>query len=421
MLLRTEKYGPQDKISITLGDYITLFVGPNNTGKSYTSRALYSILRSCRKNGCKKNYLVYLLTNSFGTNKDTLRKVSKDMMGEFIIQLTEHKPFFNIQIDYDYSREEKLRIHTEGRLENIAAWYIPMKRHLGLELSILTSIAQMYNRSIIDFYLHIVRQLANKWFRPEEAEKKIKEVIPQPLIKESPEFEYFINLFESMEKFSQILIPITEERNLSMIYQLIQPTIIDVIIASWLVNEKDQLNKDIILLFKDTFPEFRFPLPGIPINIVKEQYSEALPSQLVSSGIIQILPILYVLDHVIDKLHENPTIKTYVIIEEPELNLELIRQASLAERLTSLLSKLRKRDYNISFIISTHSEFFTYSVTRWLARNNMLNYGKVYEFTQMGVEERKILSNGKVEISSFSKALTKVFFERELEDINNDT
>ena len=47
--LKVENFGPIDKATIQVGQF-TVFAGPNNTGKTFVAKMLYSILRARNEN-----------------------------------------------------------------------------------------------------------------------------------------------------------------------------------------------------------------------------------------------------------------------------------------------------------------------------------------------------------------------------------
>ena len=47
--LKIKNFGPIDEATIQVGQF-TVFAGPNNTGKTFVSKMLYSILSSRNKN-----------------------------------------------------------------------------------------------------------------------------------------------------------------------------------------------------------------------------------------------------------------------------------------------------------------------------------------------------------------------------------
>ena len=80
---------------------MTLFVGPNNTGKTFVSRAVYAILKSCRGDECDVNRLTTLLLNTSIASEQDLWFVSREFCGKFSLMLEDKDLKFKVRIDYN--------------------------------------------------------------------------------------------------------------------------------------------------------------------------------------------------------------------------------------------------------------------------------------------------------------------------------
>jgi len=208
--------------------------------------------------------------------------------------------------------------------------------------------------------------------------------------------------------------PILEQRPdaLKATAVALSPTLLDLAIA---VHAAEGVGVDERLkrVFRDLFPEFPYKALGLYHSDRAE--APEIPPHLLSSGMIQSLPLLCLLNLAL--LHaEQGYERVFVFIDEPELNLELVRQSSFSKMLMDVVYSLRREGKRVSLIIATHSDFIAYSITRWLARNNLRDLARVYEFKPDGVEEREIDEYGEVELETFSRAVRKMFFEEEIEE-----
>ncbi len=123
-----ENYGPIIKADIELGDYLTLFVGMNNTGKSFISRAIYAILKSCsyRDEKLSKKMLINLLLNNIYSKEDDLIYITKDFKGKLniLLQINDKRL---AKIYYDI-KAGKSNIDIKKN-DEFLVWYVPSDRN----------------------------------------------------------------------------------------------------------------------------------------------------------------------------------------------------------------------------------------------------------------------------------------------------
>ncbi|MEM4972018.1 MAG: AAA family ATPase [Sulfolobales archaeon] len=401
MRFKAENYGPQAYIDIELGDMITLFVGSNNTGKSFVSRAIYAILKSCKGSKCDTDTLATLLLNSSIASAKDLWVLSRNFNGRFSLIL-EDKDSIKIKIDYDRNRHNPLAIEIEGDIKAFPLLYAPSYRVTSLGLT------YMFAAYVIEF-----RDLL---------QKLISQIITAFGGMEEKGFPMIETLFtgsntDLLNNFVKTLLsaikPLIEQREevLKAAVITLSPTILDVSIAIR-TAEKTVIDDHLRTMFKKLFPEFPYKALGF--------YSERadlpeIPPYLLSSGMIQTLPLLCLLNLALQYIKQGYE-RVLVFIDEPEINLEMLRQTIFSRALMDFIYATYREGRKISVVIATHSDFITYSITQWLARSNLRNLARVYEFKPGGIEEREIDEHGEVEIEAFSKAIRKVFFEEEFKE-----
>jgi len=398
-----EDYGPQAHVDIELGDLVTLFIGSNNTGKSFASRAIYAILKSCRGGECNTSNLATLLLNSNMASERDLWFLSRDFCGRFSLTLEDKDLKFRTRIDYDKNRHEQLVTEILGEMKALSPLYVPAYRVASLGLPYILA---GYVIELRDVMLRIASQIATAFGSTER--KEIPTLKTSPTGFDSDLLHIFIRSLLSTLK------PLLERGPdaLKAITIALAPTLLDLAIAIHIVEEMN-IDKRLKVMFKNLFPEFPYKALGF-YHGERSEIPE-IPLHLLSSGMMQTLPILCILNLALLHIKQGYE-RVLIFIDEPEINLEILRQTGFSEMLMDLIHSTYKEGEKISIVVATHSDFFAYSITRWLARNNLRNLAKVYEFKPGGVEEREIDEHGEVELETFSKAIRKVFFEEEFEE-----
>ncbi len=398
-----EDYGPQAHVDIELGDLVTLFIGPNNTGKSFVSRAIYAILKSCRSGECNISNLATLLLNSSMASEQDLWFISKNFCGRFSLTLEDKDSKFRVRIDYDKSRREPLTAEVLGEIKTLSPLYVPAYRVVSLGLPYMLA---SYAIEFRDIMLKLASQIATTFGSAERKE------IPTLKISSTGFDSDLLHVF--IKSLLSTLKPLLEQRQdaLKATTITLAPTLLDLAIAIHTV-EKIGMDTRLKDMFKNLFPEFPYKALGF-YHGERPEIPE-IPPYLLSSGMMQTLPILCLLNLALLHIKQGYE-RVLIFVDEPEINLELLRQTRFSEMLMDLIYSIYREGKKISIVIATHSDFIAYSITRWLARNNLRNSAKVYEFKPDGVEEREIDEQGEVELETFSKAIRKVFFEEEFEE-----
>jgi len=399
MRFLSEGYGPQEHVDIELGDLITLFVGPNNTGKSFIARGIYSILRSCRIGRCDNSSLAVFLLNSIMASEQDLWIVSRGFSGRFSLALEDKVSGFSVRIDYDRNRQNPLTIDVVGNARLIFPLYAPAHRIISYTLPYIFAV---YASEFKDVLMKVVSQVASLY-------TGVAKDIPEPGV-ESTGFESDV-LYAFTKSFISIAKPLIEQKPeiIKALPMAFSPTVLDVAVAIH-VAEVMGIESSVREISNGLFPEVPY---RTSISHGSEGYNvPEVPLHLLSSGMQQTLPILYLLNLALIKLKQGYK-KAVIFIDEPEINLELLRQIRFVEMFLNFIYSVYREGREISIVIATHSDFIAYSITRWLAKKELRDLAKVYEFKSEGVEERKIDEYGEIYLETFSKALRKAFFEEE--------
>jgi len=393
MLFTAENYGPQARIGIELGDLVTLFVGPNNTGKTFVSRGIYAIIKSCRRESCDGDRLAALLLNNAVVTPRDLWLVSRDLRGSFSLMLRDDEQRFEVEVRYD--RDRGLDVDVSGSLDMLTALYVPA--HPIASLGLLQTFAG-YAAELRDLMSKLALQLIQV---PGEAKKPLE--ILKGLNSDL--------LYTFTSSILSVLRPLLEQRQelIKAISIMFSPTLLDLAYALHLAGSRG-IDERLRTMFRDLFPLFTYSALGLHHS---REAPPEIPPHLLSSGMLQLLPILCLLNLALLQAEQGYR-RVLVLIDEPEMNLELQRQMRFAEALLSLAHSLHREGKRISLIIATHSDFIAYSITRWIARNNLRSMARVYEFKHEGIKEREIDEYGEVRLETFSDAVRKLFFEEAL-------
>jgi len=391
-----EDYGPQKRVDIELGDLVTLFVGSNNTGKSFVSRAIYGILRSCRVGRCDSDSLAAFLMNSIMASEQDLWVVSRGFSGRFSLALEGEG--FRVKVDYDRSRQEQLVIDVEGDSRYVLPLYAPSYRVIAATIPYMF---EVYASEFRDILIKIALQAASLI----AGARELQGFGALPTGPESDLLRVFIRSFLSSVK------PLLEQRPETVRASIMafSPTVLDVAVAIR-TTEAASLEDGVAKFFRDLFPEFPYKI--LSFYGGRGADVQEVPLHLASSGVLQALPLLCLLNFALMQLKQGFK-RVVIFIDEPELNLELIRQTRFVEMLLDFVYSVYHKNRGLSVVIATHSDFVAYGITRWLARRGLRDLARVYEFKPEGVERREIDEYGEVRLETFSEALRRVFFEEE--------
>jgi len=325
--------------------------------------------------------------------------VSRGFSGRFSLALEDKASGFSVRIDYDRNRQNPLTIDVVGNARLIFPLYAPAHRIISYTLPYIFAV---YASEFKDVLMKVVSQVASLY-------TGVAKDIPEPGV-ESTGFESDV-LYAFTKSFISIAKPLIEQKPeiIKALPMAFSPTVLDVAVAIH-VAEVMGIESSVREISNGLFPEVPY---RTSISHGSEGYNvPEVPLHLLSSGMQQTLPILYLLNLALIKLKQGYK-KAVIFIDEPEINLELLRQIRFVEMFLNFIYSVYREGREISIVIATHSDFIAYSITRWLAKKELRDLAKVYEFKFEGVEERKIDEYGEVYLETFSKALRKAFFEEE--------
>ena len=122
-----------------------------------------------------------------------------------------------------------------------------------------------------------------------------------------------------------------------------------------------------------------------------------LPLNLVSSGTLQLIPLVVLAES---------NLNSFLLIEEPEINLHANKQVEVAEYLWKLVEE---RDKTI--LVSTHSDYFTMKLAH-LSKDNRNKVLRVYLLNEGHTSPLKISKKGEIEeIKTIGEVMNKLLLE----------
>ncbi len=135
---------------------------------------------------------------------------------------------------------------------------------------------------------------------------------------------------------------------------------------------------------------------NIPLFIAFKQNENEIPFTLLSSGILQLIPIVLFAE----------SNYTFLLIEEPELNLHANKQVEVAEYLWKLTNENNKRIF-----VTTHSDYLAMKLAH-LSKHNKNKSLKIYLLNNGVTKQLHIDENGELdEIETISNAINKLLSE----------
>jgi len=135
---------------------------------------------------------------------------------------------------------------------------------------------------------------------------------------------------------------------------------------------------------------------NIPLFIAFKQNENEIPFNLLSSGILQLIPIVLFAE----------SNYSFLLIEEPELNLHANKQVEVAEYLWRLTNENNKRIF-----VTTHSDYFTMKLAH-LSKGNKNKSLKIYLLNNGVTKKLHIDENGELdEIETISNVINKLLSE----------
>lgn len=459
MKLIVKNFGAIKEIKIDLSKKIYLFVGYNNTGKTYLSNLFYIIFsKTTLSNFSDSSYNTYEMpiNNSINLSKILVNKLLKSF-GKYLVEieipkvLKLHRSNFiikNLQIDFLYDEIElkkpkleskaEISVTTDSQSSSNISIYLLKKPKNSLKATLETkSNKEIYDELPQDFFDNIPKKKFEddiNSIKKDHINKLLTHTILNLLIqnKEEPfllpanrisllenadDFinqdytrkkelaELFIEAFDSKKlsskKFQDLLLKKAESKQLMFIDNILS------LINNLRTSKNDEFIKN-GTFFYSQFLEKMSVIMGGQIIMNKETNqsnwrekfvinlsNKELNFNLVSSSVNQ-LSLLFLYFKYWAKQQEN-----FLMIDEPEINLHPENQIYL----TNLLLEFATSNKN-KLLITTHSPLVVEIINNYLIKNKVKSLGLDIsdELENLNYFNRGIdISNESIAIYSFLK------------------
>ena len=390
MKIRVDNFGAISEGEIVLRP-LTIFIGSNNSGKSYISTLIYSILNNFKESLLKvRHFLVnthisklqYIIRDIedgkvVEISGNFLNEFQKDIYKRFFEKNLEEqlRNYFNCQVkdlvkfENNYCnlninyRENEFSLQIKGnnlklekfpeidsnlkfiirfKRDNVDSFYIEKIN----DTEILLKFGKNWtNNTILYSLLSIIADtLINKLLFKNQ---QIENVYYLPSFRSG-----IIYLYEKISRFDFI----DKDRDIpKIVYDFLYPFL------NYNIQKKTKnFAYDIAIEYEKEILNGQIGFSNLWRSIPDIVYNEKIPIYRVSSSILELAPLFIYLKYVI----ELPAV---LIIEEPEAHLHPLNQSKLAKLLVKLVKS------GLYLVITTHSEYLLGQI------NNFISLSKIPE------------------------------------------
>jgi predicted ATPase len=435
-----ENLGNISKGSVGLNNF-TIFTGENNTGKTYATYGIYSLLdkdfsyklkeiNPIVEELYKDGLYILNLKEFFDTNYSNIKKeiensFSKSLSNVFSANETEFKKS-KVSFESNYSiAEKKFFLSSEhkstlsiGKQKNIVFEISKDKNSLFLKLTLLEKDVpkDIISNNLKDALSRLVfnKLFSNSFLLP--AERTGLNLFYKELNSERTA------MFHHMSKTQIDKTELIKDLIISRYPQPIADYI-DFLNKIDILKKQNSKFKDLsIIIQKDILKgKYKVEKDGIYFlpykkNSNKENYNEKISLHLTSSTVKTFFSLVFYLEHLAKKGET-------LIIDEPELNLHPDNQRKIARILTMLVNR------GVKVIVSTHSDYFVREVNNLImlkddfqSKQDIINkysYDENMLISADKVSAYVFCDNGinKMEIDSKEGIIAKTF-DNVIDDLN---
>jgi len=433
--LMLSSYGPFERLELNLTP-ITVFTGPNVTGKSFLLRANYAMLAPCNHDVLDVGVVISrLCNNSMCSEPVCLNKVLKK--GSQILEVKLNAWGYKRSLRYDTrtGNVEFLEadcVPVESILVPGYRIYLVSQAYYPIDVEIPISGSEPIEKYYVDAMSRELRSLLEK--APDIIKGDVEELIENIVsaLREIRDLKTYVKAFmkitgtldkfiftltrQGIEAHDVIKIKnIIEESLNALVLLYMSPPVSDIMtllrpIVSRLEPELEigkthrvklgEVASEIErIIAEKLFPEVKYldiSLPGIsemPSNI------PLLPASILHSYSL-VASLAYA-----EKLSQAG-IRVVLLVEEPELGLDFKRQRMLAEY---IVSAVKRANGMLTVMLSTHSAEMLISLTKEIARKKMRKYARVCEVTDGKVKCRSISKTGRVYVKHMFEELGEIY------------
>jgi len=432
MKLALSAYGPFDKLELNITP-ITILAGPNTVGKSFLMRAIYAMLAPCDQGALDVGNIISRLCNDTTCDEPTcLNRVLKRDLQVLDIRLDAWGYKRSLKYNSATGIIELLEVACPpieavfvpgNRAYLVSHTYYPVERPFPGQEELI----KKYADAMKEKFMGLVENA------PETVKGELRKFVDD-LVKTVEEIKDLktyvkasIKITRMLDRLASILskhgieaydiekgrVKVIEQLN-AIVSLYLSPLVSDMVTLLEPVLQRfmpelevgkihrvklEELTKEIDNIVKSVFPETKYSnisLPGI---------SEA-PSDipLLPSSILHSYPLIISLVYA-EKLVEAGG-KVVLLIEEPELGLDIKRQRVLAGHIVSAVKKAKGA---LIVVLSTHSVEMIASLAKEIARRRLRKYSRVCEVYDGKVRCRTIDRAGRVYIKYMFEELGEIY------------
>jgi len=432
MKLYLSAYGPFDKLELNIAP-ITILAGPNVVGKSFLMRAIYAMLTPCDQGALDVGDIISRLCNDATCDEPTcLNRVLKRGLQILDIRLDAWGHRRSLKYNSATGNVELLEVTCPpieavfvpgNRAYLVSHTYHPVERPLPGQEELI----KRYTDAMKERFISLVEMA------PETVKEELRVFFNDlvKIVEEVKDLKTYVKasmrIAEMLERLALILgkhgveardivenkVKVVEQLN-AIAFLYLSPLVSDMVALLEPILHRfepelevgriykvklGELTKEVVNIVKSVFPEIEYSninLPGVskaPSDI------PLMPSSLLHSYPL-IISLVYA-----EKLVEAGG-KAVLLIEEPELGLDIRRQHMLAGHIASAVKKARG---SLIVVLSTHSVEMIASLAKEITRRRLRKYSRVCEVYDGKVRCRTIDRAGRVYVKYVFEELGEIY------------
>jgi hypothetical protein len=432
MELALSAYGPFDKLELNITP-ITILAGPNTIGKSFLMRAIYAMLAPCDQGALDVGDIISRLCNDTTCNEPVcLDRVLKRDLQVLDVRLNAWGYKRSLKYNSATGSRELLEVTCPpieavfvpgNRAYLVSHAYYPVERPFPGQEELI----KKYADAMKERFMGLVENVPGTV--KEELRKFVDDLVK--IIEEIKDLKTYVKAFMKITRMLDHLafilskhgieaydiekdrVKVIEQLN-AIVFLYLSPLVSDMVTLLEPILRRfepelevgkihkvklKELTKEIDNIVKSVFPEIEY------LNISLPGISEA-PSDipLLPSSILHSYPLIVSLVYA-EKLIEAGG-KVVLLIEEPELGLDIKRQRVLAGHIVSAVKKAKGA---LTVVLSTHSVEMITSLAKEIARRRLRKYSRVCEVYDGKVKCRTIDRAGRAYVKYMIEELGEIY------------
>jgi hypothetical protein len=434
--LALSAYGPFDELKLNITP-ITILAGPNIIGKSFLMRAIYAMLAPCDQGALDVGDIVSRLCNDTTCSEPAcLDRVLKRGLQVLDVRLSAWGYKRNLKYNSATGSVELLEadcppvevVFVPGtRAYLVSHTYYPVERPFPGQEELIKELFKKYTDAVKERFMGLVESA------PETVKDELRKLIDDlvKIIEEVKDLKTYVKTFTKiarlLDHLASILVKhgiethdivktrvkIIEQLN-AIVFLYLSPLVSDMVNLLDPVLQRYEPESEVGKIHKVKLEDITMGVDNVIKNILPEiKYSyisipgvSEVPSDipLLPSSILHSYPLIVSLVYA-EKLVEAGG-RVVLLIEEPELGMDIKRQRVLAGHIVSAVKKARDA---LTVVLSTHSVEMISSLAREIARKRLRKYSRVCELYDSRVKCRTIDRAGRVYVKYMYEELGEIY------------